>query len=238
LVNLDDHRTIRTVVTAGLLEQLLPSPIAVAEAFVDPPEARLFPAEEPLVARAVAKRRNEFTTARHCARTALARLGVPPVAILPGLRGAPGWPAGFVGSITHCEGYRAAAVARAADVVTIGLDAEPHEQLPPEVLDSVTVPAERVWLAEFAERRPDVHWDRLLFSAKETVYKGWFPLTQRWLGFEDACVTVDPDAGTFAVVVLAEDPTVLAGLQGRWLVRNGLIITAAVIWASSSGSIE
>jgi 4'-phosphopantetheinyl transferase EntD len=86
--------------------------VACAESFVDPPEAVLFPEEEAVIARAVPKRRQEFTTARHCARTALATLGAPPAPILPGEMGAPTWPPGYVGTMTHCAGYRAAAIAR------------------------------------------------------------------------------------------------------------------------------
>jgi 4'-phosphopantetheinyl transferase EntD len=36
--------------------------------------------------------------------------------------------------------------------------------------------------------RPEVYWDRVLFCIKESTYKAWFPLTHRWLGFEDASV--------------------------------------------------
>ena len=98
----------------AVLAALPPAGIAAVEAFDDDIPARLFPEEEALVARSVDKRRREFTTARRCAREALARLGVPPAPILPGERGAPRWPAGVVGSMTHCAGYRAAAVARPA----------------------------------------------------------------------------------------------------------------------------
>ena len=71
---------------------------------------------------------------------ASARLGVPPAPILPGERGAPQWPAGYAGSITHCAGYRAAAVARTREMLTIGVDAEPHDVLPDGVLDHVSLP--------------------------------------------------------------------------------------------------
>jgi 4'-phosphopantetheinyl transferase EntD len=218
----------------GLVDQLLPPPVACSESFVDPPEADLFPEEEAVISRAVPKRRLEFTTARYCARAALASLGVPPVPILPGARGAPTWPAGFVGTMTHCVGYRAAAVARTDQVASIGLDAEPHQALPAGVLPLVTLPEERDWLAEYRHRRPDVHWDRLLFCTKEAVYKGWFPLAQRWLGFQDALVSIDPD-GTFEARLLVDGPTLhsgerLAGFHGRWLVSDGLILTATMVW--------
>ena len=168
----------------------------------------LFPEEEALLARAVDKRRREFATARDCARGALAALGVAPVPILRGERGAPQWPPGIVGSITHCAGYRAAAVARASDVLTIGLDAEPDEMLPDGVLGSVSLPGERERLRDLAAAAPGTCWDRLLFSAKESVYKAWFPLTGRWLGFEDADITIDAADGTFEARLLTAAPMV------------------------------
>jgi 4'-phosphopantetheinyl transferase EntD len=216
-----------------VIEELLPPPVAAVEAFEDLPGAELFPEEQAVIGRAVEKRRREFTTARACARAALARLGQPPVAILPGERGAPGWPPGIVGSITHCAGYRAAAVAPAAAVLAIGLDAEPDGPLPDGVLGAVSLPAERDRLADLARSAPGPNWDRMLFCAKETVYKAWFPLTGRWLGFEEADITLDPAAGTFTARLLVAGPEVdgreLTAFEGRWLARRGLIVTAICV---------
>ena len=100
-----------------MIEAILPAEAAAEEAFSDPPGVALFPEEEAVIAKAVDKRRREFTTARACARAALARLGLPPVPIVPGLRGAPQRPDGVVGSMTHCAGYRACAVARDRDLL-------------------------------------------------------------------------------------------------------------------------
>jgi 4'-phosphopantetheinyl transferase EntD len=211
---------------------LLPQ-VAAEEAFGDLPGAVLFAEEEEVIAKAIDKRRREFATARACARAALAKLGVPPVPILPGFRGAPQWPAGVVGSITHCNGYRACAVARDSDIVTIGLDAEPHDKLPDRVLDAVSLAPERARVAELTAAEPGVCWDRMLFCAKETVYKAWFPLTGRWLGFEEACVDFDPASRTFTARLTVTGPVVngqtLTGFTGRWLVSEGLIVTAIVV---------
>jgi hypothetical protein len=118
----------------------------------------------------------EFTTARACARHALAQLGLPASPITNGPNGELRWPAGVVGSITHCEGYRAVAHARAGQITTIGIDAEPHQALPPGVLDSISDQQERHAVGELNRSVEGVHWDRLLFSAKESIYKAWFPL--------------------------------------------------------------
>lgn len=216
-----------------MIGDILPPEVAVAEAFGDLPDVTLFPGEEAVIANAVDKRRSEFATARACARAALAKLEMPPVPIVPGLRGAPQWPAGVVGSITHCAGYRASAVARDRDVLTVGLDAEPHDTLPAGVLNAIASRGEQTGLAALAAARPDVCWDRMLFSAKESVYKAWFPLTRRWLNFEDASVRIDPVRQTFTARLLVAGPvvngTVLTGFEGRWLVRSGLIVTSIVL---------
>jgi 4'-phosphopantetheinyl transferase EntD len=216
-----------------VIEEILPPEVAAAEAFDDAAPAVLFPAEEAAIARAVPKRRSEFATGRACARAALAKLGLPPSPILPGPRGAPQWPAGVAGSITHCAGYRASAVAHLTDVAGIGLDAEPNAPLPDGVLERIAVAQERAWLPELAAAVPGVSWDRLLFCAKESVYKAWFPLTRRWLGFEQAAITVDPQAGAFTAELLepaeALDGRRLAGFTGRWLARDGLVLTAITV---------
>jgi 4'-phosphopantetheinyl transferase EntD len=216
-----------------MIGNILPPAVAVNEAFGDVLDVVLFPAEEAVIAKAVDKRRKEFATARACARAALATLGVPSAPIVPGLRGAPRWPAGVVGSITHCAGYRACAAAHERDVMTIGLDAEPHDKLPDGVLDAISTPAERARIAALTAAVPSVCWDRLLFSAKESVYKAWFPLTGRWLGFEEAAVDFDPVQRTFTARLLVEGPVVngavLTRFEGRWLVSNGLVAAATVI---------
>ncbi|MFJ4865436.1 4'-phosphopantetheinyl transferase [Streptomyces sp. NPDC088748] len=181
-----------------MLELILPTAVAYAESFADVPESTLLPAElEALGAARHEGRRREFTTVRHCARRALADLGVPPVAVLPGERGAPVWPQGVVGSMTHCAGYRAAAVASRTRVRAVGIDAEPHEPLPGRVLGAIARAEERERLAVLTAECPQVRWDRLLFCVKESVYKAWFPMTRRRLGFADASVSFDRAAGTF-----------------------------------------
>jgi len=220
--------------SATLISTVVPDSVAAAELYDDPPDLKPLPEEEPLIARSVAKRRNEFVTVRYCARVALGELGIPPGPILKGDKGEPCWPDGVVGSLTHCNGYRGAVVGRAEQVRSVGIDAEPHGVLPNGVLESVSLPPERRELAAMADA---LHWDRILFCAKEATYKAWYPLTRRWLGFEDAHIIfdVEPDGakGEFVSQILI-DPTALSGppltaLRGRWAVRDGLVLTAIVL---------
>ncbi|HXS48455.1 MAG TPA: 4'-phosphopantetheinyl transferase superfamily protein [Solirubrobacterales bacterium] len=213
-----------------MLERILPASAAVVATRGDRTDEVLFAEEEVAIGRAVEKRRREFTTARACARTALAQLGFPPQAIASDPRGAPQWPPGVVGSITHCDGYRGCAVAHSADLLAIGVDAERNEPLPDGLLGDIALPEERAMLRTLAEEGSEIHWDRLLFSAKESVYKAWYPLAGKWLGFEDAIVVIDPSTQTYLARLLVPGPTVagreLSGFAGRWIAGDGLIFTA------------
>ncbi|MCF4135758.1 4'-phosphopantetheinyl transferase superfamily protein [Streptomyces sp. Tue 6430] len=226
-----------------MIEELLPETVVAVEAHGEDGVREfggepLHPEEEALVVRAVAKRRREFTLVRSCARRAMDKLGVPPQAVLPGERGAPRWPAGLAGSMTHCDGYAAAALVRAADLASLGIDAEPHQPLPDGVLSAVALPAEQERLRRLAADRPEVHWDRLLFSAKESVYKAWFPLTRKWLDFAEADIEIDPgpaggSRGTLRARLLVPGPVVggdrLGHFEGGWTVGGGLVATAITV---------
>lgn len=213
-----------------MIETILPAAVATAETRDDGAGGDLFEAEEAMIVRAVEKRRREFTSGRGCAHRALAQLGATPGPILGGKRGEPIWPPGVIGSITHCDGYRGCAVARESDLVAIGIDAEPHAPLPQGLIGDVARREELGPLAELARAEPGVHWDRLLFSAKETVYKAWYPLTERWLGFEDAVLSFDPVRRSFAARLLVPGPVVagteVRGFAGRWLIEDGLVLAA------------
>jgi 4'-phosphopantetheinyl transferase EntD len=215
---------------AAAIESLVPA-AACAYALDDVPESTMFPAEAAVVAHATGARRREFATVRYCARRALRRLGVDPGPILPDADGVPRWPAGVVGSMTHCAGYRAAIVARPDRLRGIGVDAEPHAPLPGPARDLVVRDEERPRLRILAEADPGRHWDRILFCAKEAAYKAWFPATRRWLDFADISVAVCSE-GTFLARVLVPDPRMPAagrdGLAGRWIVERGVVVAATV----------
>ncbi|WP_440581405.1 4'-phosphopantetheinyl transferase family protein [Streptomyces sp. PT19] len=223
-----------------MIEELLPDTVVTVEAHGndDAGHLPLHPEEEPLVARAVAKRRREFTVVRSCARRAMEKLGVPAQPVLNGERGAPIWPEGLTGSMTHCDGYCAAALVRATDLASLGIDAEPDGPLPDGVLPSVSLPAEAERLRRLGREHPGVHWERLLFSAKESVYKAWFPLTGRWLDFTEADIEIlvdpdDPRRGTLRAELLVPGPTVsgrrLHRFDGCWVARHGLVASAVTV---------
>ncbi|QFQ97780.1 4'-phosphopantetheinyl transferase superfamily protein [Streptomyces phaeolivaceus] len=220
----------------AVITPLLPPAVVFAEEPGDPPYPDLSAEEFAQVAGAVPERRREFATVRLCARRALAQLGLPALPLLPGPGGAPRWPAGVVGSMTHCPGYRAAAIARRRDVVALGIDAEPAEPLAGGLLEAIALPGERAHVRRLSRSRPSIAWDRLLFSAKEAVYKSTFPATGVRLGFEDAAITFDPVDGSFrarlVVPGLLVDGKPRVVLAGRWTAARGLLLTAIALPAA------
>lgn len=175
---------------------------------------------------------------RSCARRALARLGYPAQPLVPGPQREPVWPPGLVGSLTHCDGYRAAAVARAADLASLGIDAEVHEPLPEGVRDLVTVADEQRMLRELLDERPDIAWDRILFSAKESVYKAWYALAHTWLDFTECKMRIDAHTGLFVGQLLVPGPQLKAGcpdrFAGRWRADGTHVLTAVHVPAENT----
>ena len=206
-------------------------PSVLIETRSDAPESAAWPEELAAVAGLPEARRAEYITVRDCARQGLACLGVPSAAIPSDARGAPVWPAGIVGSLTHCRGYRAAVVAWASDVVALGIDAEPAEALPAGVARRISTDAEFARLG--ATGRDGTPWDRVLFSAKESIYKAWYPLTHVGLGFRDVDVMLEAD-GEASFSFLCEVPEEVAGLSWclTWTIEDGIIMTA--VWAAAN----
>ena len=101
---------------------------------------------------------------KELSRNALRSIGIPEVPILRGQDRAPIWPDGIVGSITHCDGYCAATLAHERDFISLGIDAEPNDPLPAEILKLVALEGEIDWLQQAP--RSSVCWDKLLFSSK------------------------------------------------------------------------
>ena len=224
-----------------MLELILPTEVESQECFGQPPGGPLFPEEQQIIAHAVATRQRDFATVRCCARACLGRLGHPQVPILPGYGGAPTWPAGVQGSMTHCTGYTAAAVSHHQRIFAIGIDAEPDTPLPNGVLHLIATPAEQDHLP-MTQLQPDSpNWDRLLFSAKESVYKAWFPLVGEWLDHHEAEILINPHDGTFEAQLSRDGLTVhgrhIRRLHGRWTRTQGILATAVVLGSAVSTAI-
>jgi 4'-phosphopantetheinyl transferase EntD len=189
----------------------------------------LLPGEQEYLVKAVAKRVHEFAGGRACARAGLSQLGFGPVALPMNADRTPLWPAGATGSITHTEGFCAAAVASCARIRALGLDAEPESSVKPDLWRRICTAQELATL-QAQDEATARGTATLIFSAKEAFYKCQHALTGQWLGFSDISITVEPDHFTVqptqALQIASRSP---GPWHGRYLRAAGLVITGLCI---------
>jgi 4'-phosphopantetheinyl transferase EntD len=161
----------------------------------------LKPVEAHYVARARAKRLQEFAAGRACARAALAELGIHDMELPAAADRQPMWPPGFVGSITHTSGFCAAAVASCADIRFLGLDSEIVGAPTPDIWPTVCRDEELEWIRTLPPDEQSAAVT-LVFSAKEAFYKAQYPLVSEWLDFHDLSIRA-PDWSAAAGVFTA-----------------------------------
>jgi len=122
------------------------------------------------------KARRARGAARIVARELLSR---PKCVIPKGRSGAPIWPREIVGSLAHDSDVAVAAVARQREFAGIGVDIEPAQALPPELVKTIATRRERLTLDA------SVYGGRLLFVAKEAVFKAVADLDRIFLDHHD-----------------------------------------------------
>lgn len=213
-----------------LFDRLLDPTIVTEELDPRSIEGGLVEGEQQAVAEAMARRVDQFTAGRVCARRALAKLGVDEeVPLLRGEDRAPIWPEGFVGSITHTDSWCAAAVARASEVRAVGIDLEPATPLKESVMNRVCTPSELQRLSKASDPALSA---KLVFSAKEAVYKCQYSVTNEFLGFH--AVSLDLGDGLFTAVFERDVADFRRGdrICGRYVIEDGVVATACALSAS------
>jgi len=203
---------------------LCPDAIASADVWGWQQAGPLHRAERADTARMGAARRAAFAAGRHCARQALGYLGMKDVAVARSEMGLPAWPQNTVGSITHTHGYAAAAVAHADDCRALGIDAETIGRLKPKLWPRVFTEAEQRWLRALDSKHRDMY-ATVIFSAKEAFYKCQYPITGRFLSFQDA--EIELEGATFRVHCSKLENF---NLHGRFCVVNRKALTVAYVY--------
>jgi|SRR5450432_1699074 4'-phosphopantetheinyl transferase EntD len=188
-------------------------------------DAKLYPSENIVIAGTSPQRRAAFRNGRACSRAALAKINVASVPIPVGAGGAPIWPKGIVGSISHTDSIAVAVVASTPPVLGLGIDIEDDDPLETDdLVATICRPDERLPgcdLEYLANRRHG----KLLFSIKEAVYKIYWPLSNTHLDFHDLRITLDHYAGTFwADLVQSHLPSISEGrsISDRFHHQDGL----------------
>ena len=161
------------------------------------------------------KRAAEFRAGRAAAREALRLCGHEGGDLPRQLTGAPRWPEGFIGSITHCEGFCGAVTTRSEYIKSIGFDVEPSSSVTEDIMDMVCTEAELLNAGEHSSSTSASLLGTAIFSAKEAFYKAAHPLVGEFVGFLDVSVQWECGVagGIFSIHHLDSK---LASLCDRW----------------------
>lgn len=221
---------------AAWLRERLGETVGIAVAPLD--RARpLLPKEEAHAAGAVLSRRIEFSVGRWCARQALAERGIAPQAIGVGLRGAPIWPEGACGAITHSCGLGAAVAALRTDFTGLGIDVvdleeADLEEADPEEARSRLASSASLFATEseitaaraaLAGSHEEPHALAILFSAKESAIKAMSARFDRYVEFTEVAIQFDGAAFSARCEAFG------TRAEGWWAVRGSCGFTAAVL---------
>ncbi|MCG7897814.1 MAG: 4'-phosphopantetheinyl transferase superfamily protein [Candidatus Thiodiazotropha weberae] len=183
--------------------------------------------EEKLIEKAVQKRQQEFRAGRHAAHLALEKLSAPWEPLLRDEKRQPLWPTGFLGSISHCRGECVAVCAKTTELASLGIDVEPLEPLPKGVDQYIHTPQDQVTM-EADSSLPE----RLIFSAKESIYKCYYPLIGEHMGFQSVSLSIDVDSRSFEFIPSAENtipfPAELK-FHGRFMMSDSHLYTGCYL---------
>lgn len=212
----------------ALLERLFARDVLCAAAPIADYLDALRPSERAAIADASAPhRRAEFSTGRWLARGLLAKAGVVDATIDRGSDRAPIWPAGFVGSISHSGELCAVAVARAQDCVGLGLDLEPDLPLRAGLERLICFDDELAWIADADGEGERLRRCRMVFSAKEAVYKAFYPRARRVWRFAEVALELDLARGVFRARLPADAGR--AEIMGRIAFADGWMASGVAI---------
>ena len=167
--------------------EVAPEGVAVAAARITMHAPPLHPDERPRTSDYGPLRFQEFSWGRACARRALTKLGGPGHAPIGATAdGAPRWPHGFQGSISHSGGAACAVAALDHAVSSIGLDLTARTGLNPDHARLWCTPGELLRLRVVPEPLRPGYLARL-FAAKESARK----CLARCLGYIPSDSSVD-----------------------------------------------
>lgn len=199
-------------------------------------------AEEALVSRAVEKRKREFRAGRNCAHALFSEAGIHCDALLKGKQREPAWPEGWVGSISHTNGLCAVAIAPKTLFLSIGLDVEQATPLGTDIQDLICSAGEQDQITRLlltaGQIFASIPLSKVIFSAKESIHKTYFPLNYHTLDFLDARVDLDKDDLSFSATIIKPEPSQihpLHTLNGRFCMKDGYVATFIALETTHTG---
>jgi 4'-phosphopantetheinyl transferase EntD len=210
-----------TQLEAVLATHLASTGLAIVGTSLFEPDDAL-PVEIEITRRWAEGRQREFLAGRSCARRALRTLGWPDQPILRQTDRTPRWPAGVVGSISHCDDYCVAAVSDARDIEAMGIDVEPRGAVDGEVASMVVDATER---RRFNSAFED--WRTGVFCMKEAAFKAVYPGYGELLEFGEVKLNTGTRVGSFIATAAPSVRDGFAPVEGLCIELNELVIAAA-----------
>ncbi|MBA53135.1 MAG: hypothetical protein CMK89_01655 [Pseudomonadales bacterium] len=195
-------------------------------------ETPLCPEEEALIAKAVDKRKREFRAGRNCAHELFKTANIHCNALLKGKQREPDWPEGWTGSISHTQGLCVVAIAPLTLFRSIGLDVEQATPLGDDIRSLICSAAEQDRLSRLTlmtgQDIASQPLDKVIFSAKESIHKTYFPLNYHTLDFLDARVDINTGDCSFEATIIKPEPAPkvpITTLRGKYCVGQSYLAT-------------
>ncbi len=160
----------------------------------------LLPEEKKFIEGCILKRQEEFATGRWCAREALKKLGMPSENILTGNEGEPLWPDGICGSIAHTHKAFCSVAALSSEYLSIGIDIEDIQRnITDGAAKFIVNNDEFNWLKQTGGKKEE--YIKLIFSAKESIFKLFYPIIKRRFSFSVISLLPPTKDGHFTIVL-------------------------------------
>ncbi|MGH8274217.1 MAG: 4'-phosphopantetheinyl transferase family protein [Gammaproteobacteria bacterium] len=215
-----------------MLDNLFPESVITEIAAPWMWSAELMREEKTIVGNAVDKRRREFAAGRTCARSILREFGFSGnLTIGKDKYGAPVWPEGIVGSISHTDDVCVVSIGRKTpEMTSLGVDVEKDTRLDPDLMNLVCDELEEETCCN-SQIKDSLRLAKVIFSAKESLYKCLYPIIRTVLNFKDVHIQLDVSGQKFMGTINSNlhDDFVKGACSGRVIYGEGHIYTSCTL---------
>lgn len=174
----------------------------------------------------------ELMAGRSTARHALRLFGMEPAPILSTSGGAPTWPRGFCGSLSHSHRHVAVLLAHSSRYESVGVDIEDGRPLGAAATMAVVTARELKVIDRAGWAIPGSSAEGIAFSAKEAVFKCQFPLTlDASLDFLDVRLEPGKSPQSLGIRLVDSERPALTELAGRIHIHALSVFGVTVVYA-------
>jgi 4'-phosphopantetheinyl transferase EntD len=177
---------------------------------------------------AAPQRQREFIWGRKLLRQLATQLSIPVEEIKVDNNKAPVLPTALSASISYCGQYVIAVAAHTSEIVALGVDIERATPLMLRLRKSLFTRYEQ---QKCLEQQIAVDPFKLLFSAKESLYKCYYNLTKKKLSFRDVSISFENDQ-TFSIIperFCMKERSIFSRIRGFYWIKNPYVVTLFVV---------